>query len=425
VLTQEIVNDIAESALFAWGKALGYLKFSGIKTNVLAVYLGIAAAVFILAIALLLLARSNAARRYGALPKYRWGMTALLVGVFALFIGGWPVWVTDLRLELSLPWDRFTEALMLGACLALVGLIDLLIRPSWPKMILIGILAGLGAGAQLNYALNFRQEWVDQRNFFWQLAWRAPAIEPGTAMMTADLPFYSSTDNSLSAALNWIYAPELEAPRMPYMFFDLTARLEDNLPSLDPNVPLFESYRATEFSGNTSQSLVFYYNPPRCLKVLDLFTDRHYPNKPGQVVLALPLSKLELIQSGAEDEPRMPVFLGPEPRHNWCYYFEKVDLSVQLEQWEKAANFADQALKTKPELNADNAPELVPLIYAYAHAGKIDKAVELSLQAANLSKKMHYYLCDTWFYLAKDLQGDPEFDAAAAQINQRFECSAP
>jgi len=425
-LARTIADDMIESTVLAWNRAIGYLKFTGLKPEVLSLYVGIGLAVALVSILLLALVRSNQKTIGNDCLKNRWGLTALLVGLFALFVGGWPIWMTNLRLDLSIPWDRFTEAMMLGACLMGVGVIDLLFwRFDWLKIASIGVLAGLTAGAQFNYALPFRQEWIDQRAFLWQFAWRVPAIEPGTALLTSNLPFYSSTDNSLSAAINWIYAPEFESGQMPYMIFDLNARLGDNLSSLDPDVPLFENYRAAEFSGNTSRSVVFYYSPPRCLKVLDLYTDRHYPNKPGNVVLALPLSRLELIQPGEKDDPQMPAFLGPEPKHNWCYYFEKIDLAVQLGHWEKAANLANQALKIKPVLSRDNAPELIPLIYAYARTGRYTKAVELSLQAGSLSKKMHYYMCDTWYYLGQQIHNDREFEAAQAQINQKFECTAP
>jgi len=33
-----------------------------------------------------------------------------------------------------------------------------------------------------------------------------PGSKTGTLLLTSNLPFYSSTDNSLSAAINWIYA---------------------------------------------------------------------------------------------------------------------------------------------------------------------------------------------------------------------------
>jgi len=425
-LGRTIAEDLVKSTVLAWNRAIGYLKFTGVKPEVLSLYVGIGLAVALVSILLLALARSHQKAFGDDREKSRWGLTALLVGVYALLVGGWPIWMTNLRLDLSIPWDRFTEAMMLGSCLAVIGMIDLLLwRFDWLKITIIAVLAGLAAGAQLNYALPFRQEWLDQRTFLWQLAWRIPAIEPGTALLTSNLPFYSSTDNSLSAAINWMYAPEFQSGQMPYMIFDLNARLEDSLPSLEPDVPLFENYRAVDFIGNTSQTLVFYYSPPRCLKVMDLYTDRHYPNKPGSVVLALPLSRLKLIQPGEKDDPHMPAFLGPEPKHNWCYYFEKIDLAVQLGHWEKAANLADRALEIKSALSRDNAPELIPLIYAYARAGRYTKAVELSMQAGSLSKKMHYYICDTWYYLGQQIQGDPEFEAAQAEVNQEFECTPP
>jgi hypothetical protein len=194
---------------------------------------------------------------------------------------------------------------------------------------------------------------------------------------------------------------------------------------LESDIPISQEYRATRFDGSTSQALVFYYSPPRCLKVLDLVADRHYPNKPGNVVLALPLSRLDLIRPGLSESPALPDFLGPEPKHNWCYYFEKIDLAVQLEEWDQAARLADQALKSKSELTRDNAPELIPLIIGYARSGDFKKAVEVSLLAEKLSDKMHYYMCDTWYYLENDLQGDPDFQAASNEINQKFQCTPP
>ncbi len=423
-LARKILIDIYETGVTAWLKTFGFLNFSGIKTSVLTVYIGVVLSVTVLGAILMLLVWTKSSREPGGW-RNAWGLTAMLVGLYALFIGGWPVWVTDLRIDLAVPWNRLTQPMMIGACLALVGLIDLLIRPHLPKILLIAVLGGVAAGSQFHNALLFRQEWIDQRNFFWQLAWRVPALKPGTLLLTSNLPFYSSTDNSLSAPINWIYAPDLKTREMPLLMSDINARLGNQLPSLDPGTVIEETYRATKFKGTTSQSVVFNYDPPRCLKILDLYTDRHYPNKPGYVVLALPLSNQSLIAGEDLGTAELPPFLGPELKHTWCYYFEKVDLAVQRGQWEKAAEIADQALKIKPELTSDNAPELIPFVYAYARAGKYDKAREISLQAGKLSKKMHYYMCDTWFYLSKQIKGDPVFDQVFDEINSKFECTPP
>jgi hypothetical protein len=424
-LARTIAGDIYESAILAWARIFSYLQFNGIKPNVMIAYAAVVLGAGFISIVLLLALKPSLDNKASTKLKQSWGLEALLVGVYALLISGWPIWVTDLHLELAIPWDRFTQPMILGACLAIVGLIDLLIRPYLSKIIFISLLVGLSAGTQFYYAMNYRQEWVDQRSFFWQLAWRAPAIEPGTLLLTNGLPFYSSTDNSLTAAINWIYAPDLASHEMPYLMYDMDARLGNRLPSVDPGVPIEQDYRATNFKGSTSQALVFFFSPPRCLKILDLYADRHYPNKSGLTALALPLSQLKMIQEAGPNDPQMPRFLGPELSHGWCYYFEKVDLNVQLKNWGQAVKFADQALKTKPQLTSDNAPELIPFIYAYNHAGQYEKAADLSRQASKLSKKMQYYICDTWFYLDRALNSDPAFEAKYKEIFQEFACDAP
>lgn len=437
-LVRTILKDLYESALVAWVRIFTYLNFGALKLNLVLAYAVVAILAASLVFVLLKLAQAapgDNAPAAGSLRQMPWGLQALLVGLYALLIAGWPVWVTDLRLELSVPWDRFTQPLMLGACLALVGLLDLVIRPYLPKIILVSLLAGLAAGAQFHYAFAYRLEWAAEKEFFWQFAWRVPSLQPGTLLLSSGLPFFISTDNSLTAPFNWIYAPELDTqpkgslPKMPYLMVDMSARLGNRLPALTSGIPIHQDYRATEFNGSTSQALVFYYNPPRCLKVLDYSVDQLYPNKPDIIVQAMPLSRLELIHPATPSSPVMPALFGPEPAHNWCYYFEKIELAVQLKQWDQAARLADEVMQTKPQLTRDNAAEILPLVTAYAHANRYDRAVELSLQAGKLSDKLSYAICDVWYRLGQSISDNPDiqsgdFRSANEEINQKFQCAA-
>ncbi len=271
----------------------------------------------------------------------------------------------------------------------------------------------------------YRLDWTAQKRFFWQLAWRIPALEPGTLLLTSNLPFLITTDNSLSAPLNWIYAPELDTLQMPFLMYDLSARLGNRLPELSPGIPISQDYRATQFHGSTSQALVFYYDPPRCLKVLDSAADRLYPNKPDSIVAAMPLSKPELILPGEPASPQMPSLFGPEPAHDWCYYFEQIERTVQRGLWDQAARLADQALQAKPALTRDNAAELTPLIIAYARSGRYDRALELSLTASKLSDKLSGSLCDTWYTLSRQIPADPAFQSVYASLNREIQCPLP
>ncbi len=148
------------------------------------------------------------------------------MGLFALLLGGIPIWPTNLRIELFFPWDRFTLPMMLGASLLLVGLFELIGWRAWLSILLVSLAAGLGAGLHYQNALEFRKDWLMQRDFFWQLTWRAPQIKPGTVLLTSDLPFPYDWDNSLIAPLNWTYAPQLQGRELPYLIYNAEFALE-------------------------------------------------------------------------------------------------------------------------------------------------------------------------------------------------------
>jgi hypothetical protein len=81
---------------------------------------------------------------------------------------------------------------------------------SFPPVFVIcclALLIGLAAGRQFLWSTDYLRDWQAQKNLFWQMTWRAPGLKPDTlVLMNEELSFYA--DNSLSAPLNWIYAPD-------------------------------------------------------------------------------------------------------------------------------------------------------------------------------------------------------------------------
>jgi tetratricopeptide (TPR) repeat protein len=292
--------------------------------------------------------------------------------------------------------------------------------------VLLSALIGLSAGLQFQHRLVYRQEWLAQRNFMWQLAWRAPGLEPGTLLMTSELPFLYYTDNSLTAPLNWTYAPANRSTQMPYLLYDVEARLGVDLPAIAPDQPVEMQYRATRFDGSTSQAIVVFYDPPRCVKVVDPAVDRFLPVKPLYIREMTPLSRLDLIQPQAEPPAAPPENLfGPEPPHAWCYYFQKAELFGQMGQWQQAAEAADQALKITKHFTDKNVSELFPFVEAYAHTGRWQKAVDLSLQAYRIWDKTQYPLCDVWARIqAQTPVGQAQMDAIQ-NVKESLECKMP
>ncbi|HEX2980645.1 MAG TPA: hypothetical protein VHO48_10320, partial [Anaerolineaceae bacterium] len=325
-----------------------------------------------------------------------WSLQAMLAGGVALLAASIPFWAAGLPFDLLFPYNRFTLAMMPGVSLLLAGLIGYLIRTPRQKIVLVSLLVTLAVGFQFLAANTYRREWDNLKDFFWQLTWRMPDIEPGTIILTHQFPFKYYSDNSLSAAVNWTYAPEFAGHEMPYMVNYTTVRLKKTLPSLKPNVKFEQDYRATTFQGNTSNSLVLFYSPPGCLRVLDKVysNENALPGLNGQLVKALPLSNLDRIRTETETPAQPPADLfGQEQPENWCYYFEKADLARQQGDWESVAELGNQAIERS--LSPGKSNELLVYIEGFARTGDLDQAQQLSATVDN-DAKLIPGLCEIW-----------------------------
>ena len=424
-LVGTIVNDIFEVSALAWIQMVdrGRIMMMN-RSGTLPLYIGIIILGFLFSIFFLTRLRLKAQHNdHLSSSSKSWGIQACLAGAAALLVGGWPFWVTNLQLELFFPRDRFTLPMMIGAALLLAGIIALLNRPLLQSAILVALFTGFAAGMHYEDALQYRQEWLLLKNWFWQMSWRAPQIEPGTTILSSDLYLDYYSDNSLTAPLNWTYAPEKTSLEIPYLFMDIEARLGVDLGSLEPDTPVFNQNRTTTFRGNTSQSLVVFFAPPRCVKVIHPDDDRHLPYKPEYLSEAIPLSApAALIRDTSQPaHPPLNIF-GEEPAHGWCYYFEKAELAAQLEEWEMITGFADQAFSFKQSFDRETASELNPFIRAFAHTGQWDTAYQLTQQAFQASNKMQNMLCYTWADLVSETKLSPARTEAISQVNSLLAC---
>jgi hypothetical protein len=393
-LGRTILQDLIEATALAWKQTLditGILTYEPI-TILKYVLIVVGTAIFV---ALFL----HFLRPEPQVEKRSWAIQAILLGLFALIIAGIPMWVTDLKIALFFPWDRFTTPMMIGASLLLAGLIEMLTWNRLQSAILVGIAVGVAAGMHFQTALAFRKDWLAQRDFFWQLTWRAPGIQPGTVILTSEMPFPYDWDNSLTAPLNWTYAPENSSRELPYLIYNVESRLSSGIPELQEDSPIKEIHRITPFNGSTSQTVLVFYRPPgSCVKVIHPIADLHLPDKPRFFRDALSFSRPELILIDANPPalPPVPLF-NPEPEHDWCYYFEKAELARQQGNWKEVARLGDQALAGDKGFFRKNAAELMPFIEGYAHTGQWEKAVKFSLLAYQSWANMRNMLCDTWF----------------------------
>ncbi len=344
---------------------------------------------------------------------------AMGLGLFILLVAGWPFWLTGVPVSLGYPANRATLSFMLGVSLLLAGLFSLL--PRRLDWILLAVFVSLAAGRQFQWSNDFRRDWNAQKNLFWQMTWRAPGLEPGTiVLMNEELSFYA--DNSLGAALNWIYAPDNHTSRVDYVFFYPTNRLGGALADLEPGLPVKYDYLAGQFDGNTLQVVAFYYAPPGCLRLLDPEIDPYNRLIPDDSLLrdAAQVSTTRVVL--AEPVARMPGIYAPEPLHNWCYHFELADLARQMRDWEQVAELGDKAFELDDYPN--DPLERFVFIEGYAHVGEWKKALEYSQVSYKVSKNyVGPLLCKLWDRIDREVSVSSEKAEYVIQTKTLFGCN--
>jgi hypothetical protein len=394
----ETLMNLGQTILFtlrlvlkdAWLQMLELPDAAFVDSALTSYYLVIAAAILLAAAGFLLVPRDAIQTIRKSSMDAIW---LIGLGALAVFLAGWPFWLIGFPPSLEWPASRFTLPFAFGVSLVFGGLIGLL---PWERarIVLLVALVSLAVGKQYLNSRNYQQDWATQKELFWQMTWRAPGLKPDTVVLLNEgaLDYYA--DNSLGAVLNWIYAPDNHTRHVEYVLFYPKTRLKNVLPKLETGIPIEYDYLAAQFKGNTSQTLAMYYQPPGCLRILDNDIERVNRMIPETSLLrfAARISSPELILN--EPRARMPEVYGPEPEHDFCYYFEKADLSRQFKDWESVVKYAETALSL--EHRYDPAEQLV-FIEGYAHVGEWGRAVEISERANEFSaESVGPMLCRLW-----------------------------
>ena len=359
----------------------------------------------------------------GVRANSRWGWQALVFGLIGIMLGRIPSWAAGLPLILQSINDRFMVSMMIGGSLFLAGLLELVFGNSRLKMYALALIVALGVGQQFYTANDFRRDWTRQQEIFWQMAWRIPGLEAGTAILTHELPLSYETDMGLTAPLNWIYASNYASGELPYaLLYTRTRAGGATLPALEPGQPISFDYRTVDFKGSTSQAVTIIVPSNACLRVLDsLYAGGDtYEQQPRFLRDAIPLSNPSLIIT----EPATPVLpaalFGKEPPHEWCYFFEKGELARQVGDWKRVVMLGDEA--RAQGFAPGDALEWLPFIEGYVRTGDYDTARELSILAFKDDSRPRKGLCYTWKRIRTDRQRSVDIENLASEMLEKFDC---
>ena len=329
-------------------------------------------------------------------PDPSFAISLILIGIPAILLGRLPSLAAGLPLTLQSSYDRFMVSMMIGGSLFLLGMMELLFGKFRIKNYIFALVIALGIGQQFFNANIFRRDWENQRDIYWQMAWRIPALEPNTLLLTHQMPIDYETDISFTAPINWMYGTETSIQNgLPYLMLYTEKRLGGTtLPSFAPDTPVTFPYRTRTFNGSTSQAIVFYMPQNGCLKVFNPARGdlEIYSKLPDVLVDAIPLSDPSRIITDPAT-PATPMFF-PEPEHGWCYYYTKAELAQQNNDHQTVMALADEAIALG--YNPVDPYEWFVFIEAYAMQGDVQTAEKLSTNALASDARIRKSLCAVW-----------------------------
>jgi hypothetical protein len=421
ILFQDLFKDTIQILIETWHNAFNpdLIDFTSNSLNLSWVVAVMALVVFILFVFI--------SRPRKEDPETQDGFTwqALVFSFLGMVLGcapGWAIGRTS-SADFGLWNDRFALAAMFAGATFIVTLVFWLLgKHYWRKVVIIAFLVAIAAGQNFRFANDYRWSSIYQNRFAYQLTWRAPYVKTLTPFFADNEMFGKMGVYPTSFMLNVLYPNKREIGDMNYWFYTLNKYFPKDAWQLKDGVTVVQSHWYTKYKADSRNSLVISWHPGsnQCLWILDE-KDKYNPDITDLTKSALGATNLDRIDTTVTDAKVDTNLFGAENTNQWCYYFEKADLSRQEQDWSTAATLYETA--NGKGLTTDFGQELFPFIEAYAHLGKGDKALALTKAAAVKGDNMREYLCDNWIRIYGEITPSDSVKNAYDTIYHDYACS--
>ena len=301
---------------------------------------------------------------------------ALLLGLLSAIGGLIPIAMVNR--EVSFPFfSRYSLVSSVGVAILFVALLSYFNG----RILRNAISAGLLLIAMLTHhanAVKYAQETSVLRRFWWQISWRVPHLQKSTTLIAAYPVGGAEEDYFVWGPASLIYYPEKQNPEaiQPGLYaVVLNSSAATKILAREPqqqdnrkNIVTYPNYRnILVLTQPTSNS---------CVHVINGSQPEYSRGEKDSIRVVGLYSEIEHVLMDEPLHTPPAVVFGPEPPHEWCYYYEKADLARQRGDWDEVLNLGTQALDKG--FSPQDAIEWMPFLQAYAVAGDVDRLTELA-----------------------------------------------
>jgi hypothetical protein len=297
----------------------------------------------------------------------KWKRSTFVTGSLTAALALLPVIVVNRHVDFG-EYSRYSLASAAGVAMCMVAFLYS-IRHVYLRFTLVGLIILMASCTHYANAANYAREARTVRNFWWQVVWRAPAIQPGTTLI-ANYPVGGiQEDYFVWGPANLIYYPEKQ-DMIPIQIKLPAAVLTDDvvlkvMVGKGAETPL---RRGNQLTRDFSDVLVMTQSSENsCVRIIDgtrpglSIAERH------NIILVAPYSQIGNVTTDG-NSPIPPIeILGEEPAHDWCYYYQKADLARQRGDWEEIVRLGEEARRLG--LHPNDQIEWMPFLQGYAFAG--------------------------------------------------------
>ncbi len=389
-----LIQDVFKVVMVAWTTPLNLLGFS-LRLRDAFTGFGLAA----LAIALLLFYLRRGGEKTGddesgnGSGEMREQIWLAFITIVACLI---PVILVNRHVTIP-DYSRYALAPAVGVGILFSVILER-INPGSLRAGLAAFLLGVSVLTHHGNAVRVADETEATRNFWWQVAWRAPNIREGVTLIVLYPGSSLSEDYFIWGPANFIYYPEEQ--RGNPLFIKLPAAVLDGntVTQITTNggveTPLRRGNYLERDFGNVL--VIAQSSPNSCVRFINGASPELNSFDDGRIVMVAPFSRLESVLTDG-DVPDVPQdIFGSEPERGWCYHYQQADLARQRGDWATVTNLLDEALNKGYYPN--DPLEWIPFMQAYAVQGNVDEINKMT-KLVILDKYLRLQVCNNMKYL--------------------------
>jgi hypothetical protein len=295
--------------------------------------------------------------------------------LIAVFGGLLPVIAVNRSVDF-VSYSRYTLTGAAGAAILMTALLMSLrtARMQVAASMLLVIVATL---THFGNAIRFSEQTETLRNFWWQVAWRAPSIRDGTLLMASYPGVPVQEDYFVWGPANLIYYPAPQVDGKVFTPLSAATLANSNRVKLLLGAETeFVNRRGNRSFQNYQQPLVL-TQPERhaCVRLLDGEQPELSMSDDERIFFVASASRLENVLTAEPFSQPPEIIFGPEPERGWCYYYQRGSLLRQMNDWQGVAE--QEKLARKTGLSPQNDVEWMPFLQAYAMLGSQDDVARI------------------------------------------------